>query len=78
MPLKNAAPTVSKNDYGGHITHVLVMSISDPRERACNADRDSEVGNHTHNKDCVVVVLVVDEYERHAEYEPDEAGCCAS
>ena len=58
--------------------HVLVVRITDPRERAENADRDSKVGNDAHDQNCIVVVLVVDEDERDAENEPDKARCCAS
>ena len=62
-------------EIGGH---VLVVRIAYPGECAEDADGDGEVGDNAHNQDRIVVVLVVDEYERHAEYEPDEAGCCAS
>ena len=58
--------------------HVLMVRVSDPRECTGNTDRYRKVGYDTHYEDGVMVVLVVDEYERHAEYEPDEAGCCAS
>ena len=55
-----------------------MVRIADPRECAEDADRDREVGNHAHDENRVVVILVVDEDERYAEYEPGKAGCCAS
>ena len=65
-------------DRNGDDGHVLVVRIAHPGERAEDTDSDGKVRNDAHDQDCIVVVLVVDEYERHAEYEPDEAGCCAS
>ena len=42
-------------------THVLVVSIAHPRERAEDTNGHREVGDNTHNQDGVVVVLVVNE-----------------
>ena len=50
------------------------MRITDPGERACDADRHRDVRQHAHNEDRVVVILVVDENEGHPEYEPHKAG----
>ena len=58
--------------------HVLVVRIADPRERAEDADSDGKVCNDAHDQDRIVVVLVVNEDERHTEDEPNEAGSCAS
>ena len=55
-----------------------MVRITDPRERAENADRDSKVGNDDHDQNCIVVVLVVDEDERYPEDQPYEARCCAA
>ena len=60
------------------MSNSLVVRITNPRERAEDADSDSEVGDDAHDQDCIVVVLVVDEDERYPEYQPDEAGGCAA
>ena len=50
-----------------------MVRIPDPRESAEYADRDCDVRDNTHDQNGVVIVLVVDENECHAEYQPGEA-----
>ena len=50
-----------------------MVCIPHPRKCARNADRNSEVRDDAHYEDGIVVVLMVDEGERYAEYEPGKA-----
>lgn len=50
--------------------HVLVVSVADPREGACDTDGDGQVRNDSHNEHGIVVILVVDENQCYAEDEP--------
>ena len=54
------------------------MRIPNPRESTGYAHRHREIRYDSHDEDRVVIVLVVDENERHSEDEPCEAGCCAA
>jgi hypothetical protein len=51
-----------------------VVRVANPGE--CTRDRDSHthVGDHAHDKDCVVVVLVIDENGHELEHQPHATG----
>ena len=54
------------------------MRIPNPRECTGNADGHRQICYDSHDKDRVVVVLVIDEDEGDAEDEPHKARRCAA
>ena len=55
-----------------------MMRIPYPRKAADDADCHCERSHHAHREDGIIVVFVVDEDQRKAEYEPGKAGDRAS
>ena len=53
-------------------SHALMMRIPNPRECTRDANGHRQVGYDSHYENRIVVVLVVNENERHPEDEPHE------
>jgi hypothetical protein len=53
---------------------LLVVRVANPRE--CTRDRDSHahIGDHAHDQNCVMVVLMIDENDHELEYQPHATG----
>lgn len=50
------------------------MCVPDPWKCTRNADGYEQICDDTSNKNCIVVILMVDEYKRDPENKPNEAG----
>lgn len=51
---------------------VLVICVTDPRKRAAYTNGHHDVCNHTHDEHRVVVIFMVDKYQRYAEDKPNK------
>lgn len=58
VALEHAVLKVSRERFHG-AEPLLMVRVTDPRERASDADSDSEVGDDAHDEDGVVVILTI-------------------
>lgn len=58
--------------------HLLVMGVSDPRECAEDGDSHRKICRDAGDEDCIVRILMINEYQNDAENEPCKSGCSAT